>query len=95
MYALDPEMSSKLRKANPQVKIAYSLGIRQLPRPLGRRDSTTFPFYPAPQQAFSNILKRMLEASGRGMWNAKPEVVDKLKELFSEMDDQLEGVTRN
>ena len=45
-------------------------------------------------QAFSNVLKRMLEAAGRGMWDAKPEVVAKLRELYSEMDDVLEGVKR-
>jgi hypothetical protein len=38
------------------------------------------------------MLKRMLEAAGRGMWNTKPEVVAKLRELFAEMDDELEGV---
>jgi len=43
-------------------------------------------------QAFSNVLKRMLEASGRGMWDASPEVLDRLRALYSEMDDQLEGV---
>ena len=43
-------------------------------------------------QAYTNMLKRMLEAQGRGMWNAKPEVVAKLRELFEEMDNQLEGV---
>ncbi len=50
------------------------------------------PFPSRPSQAYSNVLKRMLEAAGRGMWNAKPEVVAKLRELFSEMDDELEGV---
>lgn len=43
-------------------------------------------------QAFTNVLKRMLEAAGRGMWDAKPEVVDQLRKLYSEMDDELEGV---
>ena len=36
----------------------------------------------------------MIEAAGRGIWDAKPEVVAKLRELFSEMDDELEGVKR-
>jgi len=45
-------------------------------------------------QAFANVLKRMLEAAGRGMWEAKPEVIQKLRELYSEMDDELEGVAK-
>ncbi len=43
-------------------------------------------------QAFSNVLKRMLEAAGRGMWDASPEVLARLRALYSDMDDQLEGV---
>lgn len=43
-------------------------------------------------QAFGNLLKRMLEASGRGMWDASSETLEKLKELYSDLDDQLEGV---
>ncbi|CAI7886146.1 unnamed protein product [Closterium sp. NIES-53] len=43
-------------------------------------------------QAFQNILKRMLEAAGRGMWQANDEVIEKLRELYAEMDDELEGV---
>eukprot|EP00798_Chlamydomonas_sp_ICE-L_P015477 gene15477-21563_t len=44
-------------------------------------------------EAFGNVLRRMLEASGRGMWSAKPEVLDQLREMYAEMDDELEGVT--
>lgn len=40
-YALDEEMSAKLRKSNPE--------------------------------AFQNILKRMLEAKGRGYWDPDDE----------------------
>ncbi len=43
-------------------------------------------------QAFSNVLKRLLEASGRGMWSADPKVLARLKALYSDMDDALEGV---
>ncbi len=43
-------------------------------------------------QAFGNLLKRMLEASGRGMWNADSDVLDKLKGMYGDLDDQLEGV---
>ena len=34
----------------------------------------------------------MLEAAGRGMWQADPDTLDRLRELYSEMDDELEGV---
>jgi magnesium chelatase subunit H len=40
------------------------------------------------------VLKRMLEAVGRGMWDASPEMVSELKRLYSDMDDQLEGVAK-
>lgn len=43
-------------------------------------------------QAFSNVLKRMLEAAGRGMWKADASTVEKLQEMYRELDDQLEGV---
>ncbi len=45
-------------------------------------------------QAFSNVLKRLLEANGRGMWQATPEVLRQLKQLYSDMDDELEGVVK-
>lgn len=43
-------------------------------------------------QAFQNVLKRMLEASGRGMWNADEETIAKLQTMYQDMDAQLEGV---
>lgn len=43
-------------------------------------------------QAFANILRRCLEAAGRGLWTPKKDVLDKLRQLYGEMDDQLEGV---
>ena len=45
-------------------------------------------------QAFSNILGRMLEAHGRGMWTVNPDLLARLKKLYGDMDDQLEGVTK-
>ncbi|KAL6764329.1 hypothetical protein V8C86DRAFT_1779645, partial [Haematococcus lacustris] len=41
-------------------------------------------------QAFANVLRRMLEAAGRGMWTPDEQVLAALKEQYSEMDDQLE-----
>ena len=43
-------------------------------------------------QAFRNVLRRMLEAAGRGMWNADEETLAELKQLYAEADDELEGV---
>ena len=43
-------------------------------------------------QAFRNVLKRMLEAAGRGLWNADEKVLDELRALYAETEDALEGV---
>ena len=43
-------------------------------------------------QAFRNVLKRMLEAAGRGMWDADEDALAQLRELYSETEDELEGV---
>lgn len=48
-----------------------------------------FPFF-----FHSNILKRMIEAAGRGLWSAEPGVLARLKEMYGEMDDLMEGVTK-
>jgi magnesium chelatase subunit H len=45
-------------------------------------------------QAFSNMLKRMLEAAGRGMWQADAQTLQQLRNMYAEMDDVLEGVAR-
>ena len=34
----------------------------------------------------------MLEASGRGFWNADASTIEKLQELYSDIEDQLEGI---
>lgn len=43
-------------------------------------------------QAFGNLLRRMIEASGRGIWNANSDMLEKLKSMYGDLDDQLEGV---
>lgn len=43
-------------------------------------------------QAFQNVVRRMLEAAGRGLWNADPATIEKLREIYAEMEDELEGV---
>jgi magnesium chelatase subunit H len=46
-------------------------------------------------EAFRNILGRMLEAHGRGFWQADADKLDKLRQLYQLSDEQLEGVTIN
>ena len=44
-------------------------------------------------QAFANTLRRMLEAAGRGIWEADAETLERLQEMYREMDDELEGLS--
>jgi magnesium chelatase subunit H len=43
-------------------------------------------------EAFKNVVRRLLEASGRGMWNADNDTLQKLRELYSDADDLIEQV---
>lgn len=43
-------------------------------------------------QAFGNIVKRMLEAAGRGMWNADEHKLEQLRSMYADIDSQIEGV---
>ncbi|BAZ09387.1 magnesium chelatase subunit H [Calothrix sp. NIES-4071] len=43
-------------------------------------------------EAFRNIISRMLEAHGRGFWEASEDKLQKLKDLYELADEQLEGV---
>ena len=43
-------------------------------------------------EAFKNVVRRLLEASGRGMWDADEETLDKLKSLYADADDLVEQV---
>ena len=38
------------------------------------------------------LVGRLLEAQGRGYWDAQPEVLDQLREIVSSLEDQMEGV---
>jgi magnesium chelatase subunit H len=38
------------------------------------------------------LVGRLLEASGRGFWPAEQSVLDRLQEILSGLEDQLEGV---
>ncbi|MBD2206274.1 magnesium chelatase subunit H [Calothrix sp. FACHB-1219] len=44
-------------------------------------------------EAFRNIVGRMLEAHGRGFWQADKDKLDKLRQLYELTDEELEGVT--
>ncbi|RCJ19602.1 magnesium chelatase subunit H [Nostoc minutum NIES-26] len=44
-------------------------------------------------EAFRNIVGRMLEAHGRGFWQADADKLDKLRQLYELTDEELEGVT--
>jgi magnesium chelatase subunit H len=41
-------------------------------------------------EAFKNVVRRLLEASGRGMWSTDDETLEKLRELYSDADDIIE-----
>jgi magnesium chelatase subunit H len=43
-------------------------------------------------QAFGNIVKRMLEAAGRGMWNPDEQKLEQLRSMYADIDSQIEGV---
>ncbi len=44
-------------------------------------------------QAIKNIVGRMLEAHGRGMWSADQSTIDELQEIYADLEDRLEGMT--
>jgi magnesium chelatase subunit H len=43
-------------------------------------------------QAMKNIVGRLLEASGRGLWKADAETLNQLREIYADLEDRLEGV---
>ena len=46
-------------------------------------------------EAFKNVIRRMLEAAGRGMWSTSDEVLEKLRDLYSDADDNIEQGSSN
>lgn len=44
-------------------------------------------------EAFRNIVGRLLEAKARDLWNANEDVLDRLTEIYENLDDELEGVS--
>ena len=43
-------------------------------------------------EAFKNVVRRLLEAQGRGYWDADEDVLERLRELYSDADDLVEQV---
>lgn len=41
------------------------------------------------------MLGRLLEAAGRGFWSADESVIERLRDIFSEIEDDLEGAGRS
>jgi len=41
-------------------------------------------------EAFKNVIRRMLEAAGRGMWSTSDSTLANLKALYSDADDRIE-----
>ncbi|MFN2481369.1 MAG: cobaltochelatase subunit CobN [Pyrinomonadaceae bacterium] len=39
-----------------------------------------------------SLVGRLLEASVRGFWQADEKMLEKLREIFSELEDRIEGV---
>jgi len=42
--------------------------------------------------ATSNIARRLLEAASRGFWEADDDLIDQLRDIYGELEDQMEGV---
>ena len=43
-------------------------------------------------QATLNIVGRMLEANGRGMWKADQDTINQLQAIYADLEDRLEGM---
>ena len=44
-------------------------------------------------EAFKNVVRRLLEAAGRGMWSTDDETLDRLREIYADADDIIEQGT--
>lgn len=43
--------------------------------------------------ATAGIARRLLEAEARGYWDADDELIDQLREIYNDLEDQMEGIT--
>ena len=44
-------------------------------------------------EAFKNVVRRLLEAAGRGMWETDDDTLERLREMYSDADDMVEQAT--
>ncbi|CAN4089907.1 unnamed protein product [Withania somnifera] len=44
--------------------------------------------------SFRKLLQTFLEANGRGYWETSEENIEKLRQLYSEVEDKIEGIDR-
>ncbi|KAF2289405.1 hypothetical protein GH714_035979 [Hevea brasiliensis] len=44
--------------------------------------------------SFRKLLQTFLEANGRGYWETSQENIEKLRQLYSEVEDKIEGIDR-
>jgi len=42
--------------------------------------------------ATADIARRLLEAEARGFWDANDETIEQLREIYGNLEDQMEGV---
>lgn len=42
--------------------------------------------------SFRKLVATFLEANGRGYWDAKPEQLEKLRQMYMDVEDKIEGV---
>ncbi|MBQ7404933.1 MAG: cobaltochelatase subunit CobN, partial [Candidatus Methanomethylophilaceae archaeon] len=49
-------------------------------------------FRDANPYAMFETVSRLLEAVGRGMWEPDPDVLERLKQLYSDLEGDLEGM---
>jgi magnesium chelatase subunit H len=42
--------------------------------------------------AAAGMVRRLLEANGRGFWDADPTTLESLREIYADLEDRLEGV---
>jgi magnesium chelatase subunit H len=45
--------------------------------------------------ATAAITRRLLEANDRGFWDADDATIDALRQVYGDLEDRLEGVTRS
>ena len=47
---------------------------------------------PQPCALHRKLVATFLEANGRGYWDASPDQIDKLRQLYTDVEDRIEGV---